>query len=160
MGGDGGGGETSSGAALTFPQQASACRQGSFLMIKERACKITAMSISKTGKHGHAKCKFVGVDIFDGSKHEMLESSTHNVFVPNVTRAELQCIDIDEDGFLTLMLDSGDTREDLKFPEDEEVVAKINGFKDADEDYTVTVLQAVRNGAFYEQIIDAKRLAN
>ena len=32
-------------------------------MIKDRACKITAMSTSKTGKHGHAKCKFVGVGI-------------------------------------------------------------------------------------------------
>ena len=35
----------------------------------------------QTGKHGHAKCKFTAIDIFDGSKHEMLESSTHNVTV-------------------------------------------------------------------------------
>jgi len=39
----------------------------------------------QTGKHGHAKCKFTGVDIFNGTKHEMLESSTHNVDIPNVT---------------------------------------------------------------------------
>jgi hypothetical protein len=50
-------------------------------MIKGRACKIVDMSTSKTGKHGHAKCKFLATDIFDGTKHEKLESSTHNVEV-------------------------------------------------------------------------------
>ena len=66
--------------------QASDCRQGSFLMIKGHPCKIVAMSTSKTGKHGHAKCKFMATDIFDGTKHEMIETSTHNVSIPNVSR--------------------------------------------------------------------------
>jgi len=61
--------------------QASACRKNGFLMIKGHACKIVEMSTSKTGKHGHAKVKFTAVDIFDNSKHEMIESSTHNVDV-------------------------------------------------------------------------------
>ena len=71
----------SSPVLVCHPAQASACRKGSHLMIKGHACKIVDMSTSKTGKHGHAKCKFTAVDIFDGSKHEMLESSTHNVEV-------------------------------------------------------------------------------
>jgi hypothetical protein len=50
-------------------------------MIKGHACKIIDMSTSKTGKHGHAKCKFMAADIFDGGKHEMVETSTHNVDV-------------------------------------------------------------------------------
>ena len=47
-------------------------------MIKGKPCKVLSISVSKTGKHGHAKCHFTAVDIFTGKKCEMLESSTHN----------------------------------------------------------------------------------
>merc|ERR1712190_331730 len=76
-------------------------------MIKGRPCKIVEMSTSKTGKHGHAKVHMVALDIF---------TSTHNMDVPNVSRKDYQLLDVD-DGFLSLMDDSGETREDLKVPE-------------------------------------------
>ena len=38
--------------------------------------------------------------------------------VPNVVRKDLQLVDIDGD-YLSLMDDSGDTRDDIKVPEDE-----------------------------------------
>ena len=34
--------------------------------IKGRPCKVLSISVSKTGKHGHAKCNFETVDIFNG----------------------------------------------------------------------------------------------
>lgn len=46
------------------------------------------MSTSKTGKHGHAKCAFVAVDIFTGKKMEDLSPSSHNVDVPHVSRTD------------------------------------------------------------------------
>ena len=39
------------------------------------------MSTSKTGKHGHAKCHFVALDIFTQKKMEELVPSSHNLDV-------------------------------------------------------------------------------
>ena len=122
-------------------------------MIKEKAYKIVEMSTSKTGKHGHAKCKFVGVNIFDGTKAEKIESSTHNVDVPHVTRTEYQLLDIDDDeGFLSLMDSEGNTKDDLKLPKDEELATKIKDALDGEKDVFVTVLSAID----IEQVIDMK----
>merc|ERR1719153_454457 len=85
-------------------------------MIKNRPCKIDEMSATKTGKHGHAKVHMVALDIFTGKKLEDICPSPHNMEVPNVKRKDYQLIGM-EDDFLSLMDDSGDTREDLKCPE-------------------------------------------
>jgi len=106
------------GASETFPMQCSALRKNGFVMIKNRPCKIVEMSTSKTGKHGHAKVHLVALDIFTGKKLEDICPSTHNMEVPNVKRRDFQLIDIDE-GFLSLMDDGGDIRDDLKVPEGE-----------------------------------------
>lgn len=51
-------------------------------------------------------------------KYEDLCPSTHNMNVPNVTRMDYALLDIDE-GFLSLMLPDGSTKEDVKVPEGE-----------------------------------------
>merc|ERR1711915_1160396 len=104
-------------------------------------CKIVEMSTSKTGKHGHAKVHLVALDIFTGKKLEDICPSTHNMDVPNVQRKDYQLLDIDDDGFMSLMEDSGDTKDDLKVPQDdvgEEIKKK---YADGDN-FLVTVLMA------------------
>jgi len=109
-------------------------------MIKGRPTKIVDMSTSKTGKHGHAKVHLVALDIFTGKKLEELSPSTHNMEVPNVKRKEYQLIAVD-DGYLSLMDENGETRDDLKVPEGE-VGDEITAAVDADRDVMVTVLGA------------------
>jgi len=129
------------GASATFPQQCSALRKGGFVMIKGRPCKIVDMSTSKTGKHGHAKVHLVALDIFTGKKLEELSPSTHNMEVPNVARKDYQLIGL-EDGFLSLMDDSGETRDDLKCPEGT-VGDEINAAIEKEQDILVTCLSAI-----------------
>lgn len=78
------------------------------------------ISTSKTGKHGHAKAVIVGVDIFTDKKYEDGGPTSHNIDVPIVTRTEYTLIDIANDGFVSLMTEGGDTKEDLKLPTDED----------------------------------------
>merc|ERR1719217_1503811 len=86
-------------------------------MIKGHPCKVSDVSTSKTGKHGHAKCHFVAIDIFTGKKMEDLVPSSHTTSVPFVEKEEFQCIDVDEDSFITVIDANGETRSDLKTPD-------------------------------------------
>jgi translation initiation factor 5A len=116
---------TDAGASLTFPQQAGTIRKNGFMVIKGRPCKIADVSTSKTGKHGHAKCNFVGIDIFTGKKYEEMTPSSHNMDVPNISRVEYTLLDVNEEGFVSLMAENGDTREDLSLPKGTEDAEKL-----------------------------------
>merc|ERR1711939_1130864 len=138
------------GASLTFPMQCSALRKNGFVCIKNRPCKIVDMSTSKTGKHGHAKVRLVAIDLFTGKKLEELCPSTHNMDVPNVTRKEYQLLDVSDDGFLSLMADDGETKDDVKVP-DGEVGEKIEKlFTTEEKDTNVIVLTAMGEQAAIE----------
>ncbi|KAI5466576.1 translation protein SH3-like domain-containing protein [Mariannaea sp. PMI_226] len=138
------------GASLTYPMQCSALRKNGFVVIKGRPCKIVDMSTSKTGKHGHAKVHLVALDIFTGKKYEDLSPSTHNMDVPNVSRREFQLLDISDDGFLSLMNDDGDTKDDVRMPEGE-VGEKINRlFKTEEKDTNVVILTSMGEEAAVE----------
>jgi len=101
------------------------------------------VSTSKTGKHGHAKCHFVAIDIFTGKKLEDIVPSSHNCDVPEVVRTDYQLIDISEDGFVSLLTENGDTKDDLRLPTDEQLLTQImDGFKDG-KDLVVTVMSAM-----------------
>merc|ERR1739844_255402 len=131
----------SSGASQTYPQQCSALRKNGYVMIKEKACKIVEMSTSKTGKHGHAKVHMVALDIFAGKKYEDICPSTHNMDGPNHKRRDFQLLDVSDDGYLSLMDDGGNTRDDLELPEGD-LGPEIRTAYDDGKDIMCTVLSA------------------
>merc|ERR1711937_583913 len=146
---------TDAGASATVSVEAGQIRKGGYIMIKGKACKVKDVSVSKTGKHGHAKCKFAASDIFTGATCEALCPSTHSIDVPVVTKSDWQIQGLQDETYVLLMNDEGDMREDLQLPnvtyktdDDQkaseliqELVAKVD--EGADIEIFCTVLSAV-----------------
>ena len=106
------------GAALATPISAGELKKGGYMLIKGRPCKILSISVSKTGKHGHAKCNFETTDIFNGKKVMDMIPSTHGTSEPIVKKTEYELLNIDDDEpfFLNLSDESGEPRDDVKLP--------------------------------------------
>ena len=118
------------------------------MVFQGRPCKVVDYSTSKTGKHGHAKASITGIDIFTGKKYEDSLPTSHNVEVPNIKRSEWTVISVDQDGYLTLMDLQGNTRQDLKLPEETEddsaLSERIKNAVEAGKDITVTVMESMK----------------
>lgn len=125
----------------------------SYICIKDHPCKVSAVSTSKTGKHGHAKCNFTAIDIFTGKKYEDIIPSTHNTQVPFVKRTEYNLLDITSEGYVSLMDENGETREDVKLPDYPDNFAReIRTMFEDGKNYSVTVLTAMG----HDQIVSIK----
>jgi translation initiation factor 5A len=144
---------TASGASLTIPSQVGSLKKNGYVVLKDHPVRIVEMSVSKVGKHGSAKAKITGIDVFTGNKYEEIHPTSHNVDVPVIVREDWTCVDVTRDGFAVLMNDAGDTKEDLKVPEDE-TGAKIRDLLAAGGTVSATVLKAMG----MEKIVDCKEI--
>jgi translation initiation factor 5A len=125
------------------------------MMIKGKPCKVLNISVSKTGKHGHAKCNFTATDIFTGKKYEDMIPSSHGTTVPIVNKSEWEIIDIGDADELTLMDEGGNQKTDLNlptFPEGlgEEIREAWNGGENQ-------VMVSVQSAVGIEQVIGYKK---
>lgn len=101
-------------------------KKGGYVLIRGNACKITEYSTAKPGKHGSAKATIVGIDIFTGKKYEDSAPTGSSTLVPEVVKLEYEVADIDEDEFVSVILDDGSLKSDLKLPvEDEETYKEL-----------------------------------
>lgn len=146
------------GASATIPMEAGQIKKGGHMMIKGKPCKVLSISVSKTGKHGHAKCNFTAVDIFTGKKLEDMIPSSHGTTVPIVKRDDWEIIDIGEDDDLTLMDEGGNQKTDLNLPTVPENMGQEirDAWNDGENTVTVTVQAAVG----IEQVIAYKKENN
>ena len=149
-----------SGASHTYPMEAGQIRKGGHIMIKGRPWKVTEVTSSKTGKHGHAKCHFIAADIFTGKKMEDLVPASHTTSVPFVKKEEYQALDVDEDGYVTCLTGDGDTRSDIKLPDTmqpeppgaAELSKRIRDYLAEEKDFYIIIQSACSK----EQIMDTK----
>merc|ERR1712072_538442 len=131
---------TDAGASATVSVEAGQIRKGGYIMIKGKPCKVKDVSVSKTGKHGHAKCKFAASDIFTGNTCEELCPSTHSIDVPVVKKKDWSITGLD--GEYVLPKVAYKTDDDQKCSDlIEELVAKVD--EGAEIEIFCTVLSAV-----------------
>ena len=143
-----------------IPIRGGEIKKGMVVFLKDKPCKAGAISISKTGKHGHAKARIEGIDIFTGKKYIDLTPTSHTCYRPNVKQTTYTLADIDEDGQISLMTDAGEMRDDLDLPgedsTDPELASKIKAaFETADDDgveLVVVVTTCKANSADAEPI--------
>jgi len=140
----------------TTPLPAGQIRKGMHAVLKDRPCRILSVKISKTGKHGHAKAHFHGVDVFTDKKYEDICPSTHTMQVPVLDRAEYDLIDEDDGRYVSLMDTDGEIRADLQVP-DSPMGEEITALFEKLTDISVTVLSW---GDYEEAIISYKVVNN
>mmetsp|Transcript_94668 Transcript_94668/g.273753 ORF Transcript_94668/g.273753 Transcript_94668/m.273753 type:complete len:160 (-) Transcript_94668:170-649(-) len=148
---------TDAGASATIPMEAGQIKKGGFMMIKGKPCKVLNISVSKTGKHGHAKCNFTATDIFTGKKYEDMIPSTHGTTVPIVNRSDWEVIDIEGDE-LTLMDEGGNQKTDLNLPTYPEDMA--DQIREAWNGGENSVIVTVQSAVGIEQVIAFKKENN
>jgi len=82
--------------------------EGSYVMIDDTPCKITAYSTAKPGKHGSAKARIDAKGVFDDQKRSLSQPVDAKVWVPIIQRKQGQVIDVRDDEIQVMDLDTYD----------------------------------------------------
>lgn len=92
-------------------------RVGHVVLLKQHPCKVTQINRSKPGKHGKAKFTTTGIDIFTSKKHQDIIRDEARLV--KVTKTSYMLMDINVDGYLSLMMDDGTERIDIQLVDGE-----------------------------------------
>ncbi len=92
-------------------------KKGSFVNIDGVPCRVDAVSISKSGKHGHAKVRIDAIGLLDGIRKSLVKPSDARVDVPIVLKKKAQVLAIIGNKAQLMNLEDYSTIE-LEIPED------------------------------------------
>jgi translation initiation factor 5A len=81
---------------------ATEAKVGTNILVEGVPCTVKSIDISKTGKHGHAKCRIEAVGIITGSKKVFVVPGHERLEVPNVEKRKAQILS-KEEGKASLM---------------------------------------------------------
>ena len=77
--------------------------EGSYVMIDDAACKITAYSTAKPGKHGSAKARVEGRGVFDDKKRNFTQPVDAKIWVPIIERKQGQVVSVESENVAQVM---------------------------------------------------------
>lgn len=109
---------------MSKPIEVSSLKVGGFAILEGKPCKITSIDKSKPGKHGSAKARIVGIDIFDGSKVSIVLPVNAKIQVPIIDKRVGQVLSIQGPYVQLMDMETYETLE-LPLPEEEEIKSKI-----------------------------------
>lgn len=92
-------------------------KKGSYIIIDDAACTVTDMSVSRPGKHGHAKVNLMAVGMIDGRKRNLVMPGHDNVEIPVIGKKNAQVLSVEENMANVMDSESFETF-DLAIPED------------------------------------------
>ena len=146
------------------PMSAHHIRKGTLVFISGHPCKITETATSKTGKHGHAKITFAGVDIFTGKKYSGVEPGHAVMMQPPCVKTEYLLCDLDEkEGTLNLMADDG-SEVVINLPAEFKDAEGINTALGNDKEVTIATLtscvETAKDTYVNQEVYDSFKVIN
>ena len=99
---------------------ATELKKGSSVIIDDAPCIVQKIDISKTGKHGHAKCRMKIENIFTGSKTEISIPGDTKLQSPIIDKRNAQVISLGNDSIQLMDLETYETFE-AALPNEEEL---------------------------------------
>jgi len=97
---------------------ATEAKAGTVIIIDGEACTVRSMDVSKTGKHGHAKCRISAIGIISGKKKVIAVPGHDRLEVPLILKKRAQILSIGEVTVNVMDLESYET---FDIPFDEEI---------------------------------------
>tara|TARA_Y100000310_G_C20488834_1_gene718140 strand:- start:348 stop:737 length:390 start_codon:yes stop_codon:yes gene_type:complete len=95
----------------------AAARTGAAIMVDGVPCIVRSNDISKTGKHGHAKCRIEATSVIDGKKKVFVVGGHERLEVPMISKRKGQILSISGNTASVMDLESYETI-DLPIPEE------------------------------------------
>ncbi len=96
---------------------ASNAKSGTAINVDGIPCIVKSNDISKTGKHGHAKCRIEAISIFDGKKKVFVTGGHERLESPMINKRKAQILSVNGDKASVMDLESYETIE-LTIPEE------------------------------------------
>jgi len=103
--------------AETKQTNVTSLKAGNYVIIDKVACRVNKIETSKTGKHGHAKCRIDASSLIDGSRKVIVLPGHEKVDVPIVEKKNAQVLSVN-DNIANVMDEESYETFDLKIPED------------------------------------------
>ncbi len=104
---------------------AAEARAGVAIMVDGIPCIVKSNDISKTGKHGHAKCRIEAISVIDGKKKVFACGGHDRLDCPLIEKKRAQLLSIAGDKASIMDMESFETTE-IALPADDELKAELH----------------------------------